>query len=81
MEMISKTSHTYAGRNLNSGDRFEAEQPYAGTLVALGRAEIAGEPCEYLTRDMAAAPPSEYCRRDIPSAPRQKRKYTKRKAG
>ncbi len=76
-KMISIVAHIYAGRNLSAGDSFEADQAYVGTLLALGRAELAPMQAgqQYQTRDMVASVPAATVE------PRQKRKYnTKRKA-
>jgi hypothetical protein len=70
--MISKVAHIYAGRTLSAGDPFDADQEYVGTLIAIGRAELAPTQ-QYQTRDMVASAPTA-------SGERQKRKYnTKRK--
>jgi hypothetical protein len=66
-EMLSLAEHQYGGRALSKGDLFHVEQNHVMTLVALGRAQLAGDSDRI--RDVAAAAPAEYQTRDMVAAP------------
>lgn len=70
-EMISKTTHEYAGRTLSAGDRFECEAMHVALLVHLGRA-VPAEHMEHIAtatpaalRNYSAGPAAAYRTRDM----------------
>ena len=73
-EVIALRPLTYGTRRLRAGDRFDASQPYARLMAALGHVKIA-EHCVAVS--VAEALPVEQAEED-PKPKRRKRTYKRR---